>query len=416
MTPEEALKIADNALIAYVGNPLTDIQRMILSESLVGKGYGSMDGYETQHIKNEGSKLWRLLSNALEEKVSKTSFKGALEKRLQSSIVSVPSNPSIPSIQIDLASSKRREWIKLQVLDGFINGKKDSLKLVHTCLHPPLEPNEKDFIIQVLLLESQHSDIENMRFLDAFSLADKRTEYFKSDFNVKGEYTENQGDLLLERVIDSCHNSNPKVREKSTHALRNFGRMGGIPCTSAMLPKLAKAIIALVEDEDLLVKRWGLSALGDQAWVIPEEFYAHARVLLEKNLCHSNAQIRASATWSLGHAKSFYQGKEDKLFGFMLEKLCDKNSGVIDSALIALDTSLLIWADRVIIGDFESFLYQKLVEIGKSAGGHRLDYIGSIVEKMGCSLPENIALRLSLRLSRTRKERERIEMMMCSER
>ncbi len=408
MTPEEALKIADNALIAHIGNPLTDIQRMILSESLVGKGYESMVGYETQHIKNEGSKLWRLLSNALGEKVSKTSFKGALEKRLQSNVVSVPPDSSIQSIQIDLGSSKRREWIKLQIIDGFINGKKDSLKLVHTCLYPPLETNEKDFIIQVLILESQYSEIKNMRFLEAFALGDKRAEYFKG----KVEYTANQGDLLLEKVIDSCYNSNPKVREKSTHALRNFGRMGGIPCTSEMLSKLAKAIIALVEDEELLVRRWGLSALGDQAWVIPEEFYAHARILLEKNLCHSNAEIRASATWSLGHAKPFYQGQEDKLFGFMLEKLCDKNSGVIDNALIALNSSLLIWTDLVMVGDFDSFLYGKLVEIGKSAGGHRLDYIGSIVEKMGYSLPENIALRYH----ELRKERERIEMMMQSER
>ena len=407
MTPEEALKIADNALIAHIGNPLTDIQRMILSESLVGKGYESMVGYETQHIKNEGSKLWRLLSNVLGEKVSKTSFKGALERRLQSSVVSVPSDSSIQSLQIDLGSSKRREWIKLQVLDGFINSRKDSLKLVHTCLHPPLEPNEKDFIIKVLILESQHSDIENMRFLEAFGSLDKRAEYFKTDFNGKGEYTVNQGDLLLERVIDSCQNSNPKVREKSTHALRNFGRMGGIPCTSEMLSKLAKAIIALVEDEELLVRRWGLSALGDQAWVIPEEFYAHARILLEKNLCHSNAQIRASATWSLGHAKPFYQGQEDKLFGFMLEKLCDKNSGVIDKALIALDTSLLIWSDPVIVGNLESFLYERLIEIGESAGGHRLGYIGSIAEKMGRSLPESIALRCH----EQRKERERIETM-----
>jgi hypothetical protein len=405
MTPEEALKIADNALIVSTGNPLTDIQRMILSESLVGKGYESMIGYETQHIKNEGSKLWRLLSNALGEKVSKTSFKGALEKRLQSSVF--PVSPD-HSIQIDLGSSKRHEWIKLQVLDGFFNGGKDSLKLVHVCLYPPLEPKEKDFVIKTLILESQHSDIEKMRFLEAFNPWDERAKYFKTNLNGEGEYTANQGNPLLERIIDLCHDGNPNVREKSTHALRIFGRMGGIPCTSAMLPKLAKAIITLVENEDLLVRKWGLSALGDQARVIPEEFHAHSRDLLEKNLCHSNSQIRSSATWSLGHAKPFYQGQEDKLFGFMLEKLCDKNGGVIDKALIALDTSLLLWADSAVVGDFELSLYEKLVEIGKSAGGHRLDYIGSIMEKMGYSLPENIALRYHER----KKERERIKMMM----
>ena len=62
MTPEEAIQIADEALLAHAGKPLMDIQRMILRESLIGKGYESMEGYTKQHIKNEGKKLWDLLS------------------------------------------------------------------------------------------------------------------------------------------------------------------------------------------------------------------------------------------------------------------------------------------------------------------------------------------------------------------
>lgn len=85
MTPEEAIQIADEVLLAHAGNSLTDIQRMILRESLAGNGYEDMTGYTTQHIKNEGKKLWDLLSEALQEKVSKTNFKGALGKRLKSS-------------------------------------------------------------------------------------------------------------------------------------------------------------------------------------------------------------------------------------------------------------------------------------------------------------------------------------------
>ncbi|MBD2419560.1 hypothetical protein H6G54_18000 [Anabaena cylindrica FACHB-243] len=42
-----------------------------------------MQGYETQHIKNEGAKLWRILSEALGEKVTKTNFQAALERRTQ---------------------------------------------------------------------------------------------------------------------------------------------------------------------------------------------------------------------------------------------------------------------------------------------------------------------------------------------
>jgi tetratricopeptide (TPR) repeat protein len=96
MTPEEAIHIADEAVKIYSGRSLTDIQRLILQESFSGKGYEEMIGYEHQHIKNEGSAFWKLLSEALEEKVSKTSFKGALEKRLKSSqIVLSPPHPNI---------------------------------------------------------------------------------------------------------------------------------------------------------------------------------------------------------------------------------------------------------------------------------------------------------------------------------
>jgi len=72
MTPEEALNVADEAVYAHTGKHLTDIQRMILQESLANRGYEDMEGYQTQHIKNEGSKLWRLLSKALGEKVTKS--------------------------------------------------------------------------------------------------------------------------------------------------------------------------------------------------------------------------------------------------------------------------------------------------------------------------------------------------------
>ena len=81
MTPEEAIQVTDEVLLAYAGKPLTDIQRLILRESLAGKGYERMEGYAPQHIKNQGKKLWDLLSKALGQKVSKTSFRGALEKR-----------------------------------------------------------------------------------------------------------------------------------------------------------------------------------------------------------------------------------------------------------------------------------------------------------------------------------------------
>jgi tetratricopeptide (TPR) repeat protein len=95
MTSEEAIQVADQVILAHTGSSLTDIQRMILRESLAGKGYERMEGYAPQHIKNEGKRLWDSLSEALGEKVGKTSFRGALERRLKSgNIMPTPPMPS----------------------------------------------------------------------------------------------------------------------------------------------------------------------------------------------------------------------------------------------------------------------------------------------------------------------------------
>lgn len=96
MTPEEALSVADQVLYVHTNRHLTDIQRLILLETLAGKRYEQMQGYATQHIKNEGKELWEELSKALGEKVSKTSFRGPLEKRLRSTQI-VPKLPSLSS-------------------------------------------------------------------------------------------------------------------------------------------------------------------------------------------------------------------------------------------------------------------------------------------------------------------------------
>ena len=83
MIPDEALKVADEALFSHTGKHLTDIQQMILQESWDDKGYEEMlgKGWALPTIRKAGNKLWNLLSEALGEKVIKTSFKGALEKR-----------------------------------------------------------------------------------------------------------------------------------------------------------------------------------------------------------------------------------------------------------------------------------------------------------------------------------------------
>ncbi|GAB1544302.1 hypothetical protein NUACC21_69780 [Scytonema sp. NUACC21] len=91
MNLEEALKVADEAVFNKTGKYLTDIQKLVLQECWDKKTYDEIAkaiDYSPQHIKNEGNELWKLLTNALGEKVSKSNFQAPLERyqrRLQKS-------------------------------------------------------------------------------------------------------------------------------------------------------------------------------------------------------------------------------------------------------------------------------------------------------------------------------------------
>jgi predicted NACHT family NTPase len=80
MNLEEALEVADDVLFYTADKHLTDIQKVILQGSLERKTYKQIEGYDEQHIKNEGASLWKLLSKALGEPVSKKSCWSALER------------------------------------------------------------------------------------------------------------------------------------------------------------------------------------------------------------------------------------------------------------------------------------------------------------------------------------------------
>ncbi|MBD2214003.1 hypothetical protein H6G27_29665 [Nostoc linckia FACHB-104] len=106
MSPEEAIKVADEALYAHTGKHLTDIQRFILHEALLNKRYEEMQGYEAQHIKNVGAELWKLLSDALGEKVGKSNFRAALIRRCDIAIAS-------PVLDVSIRSDELEEILRL---------------------------------------------------------------------------------------------------------------------------------------------------------------------------------------------------------------------------------------------------------------------------------------------------------------
>jgi DNA-directed RNA polymerase specialized sigma24 family protein len=86
MTSETLLQAADQAIYHHTGRYLTDLQKAILRGSLQGERYretsiGLQKSEET--LKNEASRLWRSLSNALGEKVTKSNFREAIHRHHQ---------------------------------------------------------------------------------------------------------------------------------------------------------------------------------------------------------------------------------------------------------------------------------------------------------------------------------------------
>lgn len=79
MDAETALTLVNQVL----ETPLTDLQVLILRQSVSGQSYADMAaqaGYEVDYLKNVGSKLWKLLSRAIGESVTKSNIQSVLQR------------------------------------------------------------------------------------------------------------------------------------------------------------------------------------------------------------------------------------------------------------------------------------------------------------------------------------------------
>jgi hypothetical protein len=86
MTVEEALLIVEKYLDQ---GRLNKIQETILRQSWEGKSYleiASSSGYDPGYVKDAGSKLWQLLSEAFEEKLTKNNFQLVLKQHWRSQV------------------------------------------------------------------------------------------------------------------------------------------------------------------------------------------------------------------------------------------------------------------------------------------------------------------------------------------
>lgn len=81
MDTEEALEIADRLIYARTGKHLNDLEREVFIGSWQGQTYEKMYPINPEYVeKNVGYKLWKKLSFALGEKVTKKGLRGALER------------------------------------------------------------------------------------------------------------------------------------------------------------------------------------------------------------------------------------------------------------------------------------------------------------------------------------------------
>ncbi|PPS45548.1 NB-ARC domain-containing protein [Chroococcidiopsis sp. TS-821] len=102
----EEFKAADNAVFAVKGTYLTDIQKIILKGAWLGYTYEEIadkEGYSDNYLKRDvGPRLWKILSDALGEKVSKKNFRTALQRKLEE----VKSTPP----QVKKVTETCRDW------------------------------------------------------------------------------------------------------------------------------------------------------------------------------------------------------------------------------------------------------------------------------------------------------------------
>ena len=83
MDAEEILRFADNLVFDKTGKRLDDLQRAVVRGAWQRKTYPQIakESYSTpRNIRNVGSKLWQLFSQALEENITKSNFCSAMER------------------------------------------------------------------------------------------------------------------------------------------------------------------------------------------------------------------------------------------------------------------------------------------------------------------------------------------------
>lgn len=95
MRIDTAIEYADQLLYERTGRHLSDLQSRIIQQSCQGQTYGqvaSAAGYSEGHIKDVASQLWKLLSEALGERITKGNLRSRLINRVKRTVKNAAPN------------------------------------------------------------------------------------------------------------------------------------------------------------------------------------------------------------------------------------------------------------------------------------------------------------------------------------
>ena len=121
MTDIESISLFTEQLVRVkIGKSLSDIEREVLRESLSGKTYSQIASkldYSKDYIsQNVAPKLWKILSNILRERISKTNCLSVLERQLL--IYQETQKATVQTGLINPNSIKNSDIIDCKLLDG----------------------------------------------------------------------------------------------------------------------------------------------------------------------------------------------------------------------------------------------------------------------------------------------------------
>jgi WD40 repeat protein len=150
MELEAAIAFTDTLVFAQTGTHLSDLQQAILQASWSLQQRQSYEniadayGYSATYLKHDvGPKLWKLISEVLAEKVSKTNFRTAIERRYQESLQAelppqtVPTSiaeqpqPSLKPTEPSQSIAQRQDWGEAVDVNHFYGRQSELTQLTH---------------------------------------------------------------------------------------------------------------------------------------------------------------------------------------------------------------------------------------------------------------------------------------------